>query len=59
MAIIINITEYLKQKNQKNLSREPNLRNILGPAETWGSEEEELRYYMELAEQDRKAEGLV
>jgi len=59
MAIIIDITEYLNQKNKINQSRRPTLKEIIGPVETWKSDEEKLRFYMELAEQTRRAEKIA
>lgn len=56
MGIILNIDDYRK----KRITKDPferakeELRRILEPMGTWESNDEKIRYYMDLAEEDRK-----
>ena len=58
MVVIIDITEYKKQKQEMLEEAKAELRRILEPLGTWESEEEEIRFHMELAELD-KHEGII
>jgi len=59
MAIIINIDDYRNKRKQNEERAMEALRDVLDPQESWRSDEEELLFYMEMAERDRKAERLV
>ena len=58
MAIIIDINEYRKKKQAQLEEAKAELRRILEPLGTWESEEQEIRFHMELAELDRR-EGII
>jgi len=51
MAIIMNINEYRRKRDQRARAK---LNKIIAPMGTWDSKEEELRYYMDLAEKDER-----
>ena len=52
MAIIIDINEYRNKKRIREERARETLKEIFGSIETWESEEEKIRYYMDLAEKD-------
>jgi len=58
MAVIINIAEYRKQKQEMLEEAKAELRRIIEPLGTWEFEEEAIRFHMELAEMDKR-EGII
>jgi len=54
MAHIIDISNYINRTQTPTEKAKAKLREILSPMGTWETNEEKIRHYMDLAEQDRK-----